>query len=138
MKLWKILLCLDLAFCLNILTLAHDKVVVVILSFMDKNNCKPLPEDFLKSWNGNSVDGVESKFTKAEGSSLTSTQQKMLTRNIPVVRPKEKELLKIFVSGPNSTIYSTIISRKDLKLLSKAFSEHGVKFSSSDMKTYGI
>jgi hypothetical protein len=106
---------------------------------MDKNcNQPPLPEDFLKSWNGDSsLDGVESKFTKAEGSSLTSTQLKMLTRNVPVVRPKEKDLLKIFVSGPNSTIYSTIIHRQDLKKLSKALSEHGVKFSSSDMKTYG-
>ena len=77
-------------------------------------------------------------FKKAEGSSLTSGQLKLLAALIPVVRPKPQGQLKVFVPCSENSFYSTIIPRERLGSLADDLSEYGIKFSISDKRTYGL
>jgi len=124
--------------CLDIVIVAHGNVAMVILCFMDQKDEAALVS-FLNGWHGPEVEGVQPKFTLAEGSSLNSAQMKNLTElKVPVVRQKGQKHLKVFVSGPGSSLYSTIIRREDLESLSKDLSELGVNFSAPDRRRYGL
>ena len=130
---------IDFVLYLNILIIAHDNVVVVILCFMDiKEECV-VPESFFQNWVGKiGTNGEKPKFSEAEGSSLTSGQLKMLIeRGIPVIRVKGPEFLKVFVPCSGSTFYSAIIPRNDLKDLAQELSPW-VKFSVSDQRSFGL
>ena len=131
---------IDFVLYLNILIIAHDNVVVVILCFMDiKEESCVVPESFFQNWVGKiGINGEKPKFSEAEGSSLTSCQLKMLIeRGIPVIRVKGPEFLKVFVSGPSS-LKSVIIARDELKGLADDLSPYGVKFLVSDRRIYGL
>ena len=106
---------------------------------MNKNNSVP-PEEFFENWGGNSNDGMKPpKFAVAEGSSLNLGQLRRLTESkIPIIRPKGENYVKVFVPGPGSSFYSTIIPCEMLKSLAYDLLPYGVKFSVRDQKTYGI
>ena len=132
---------IDFVLYLNILIIAHDNVVVVILCSMDiKEESCVVPESFFNNWGKKSSSTGEQQpmFKKAEGSSLTSGQLKLLAALIPVVRPKPQGQLKVFVPCSENSFYSTIISRERLGSLADDLSKYGIKFSISDKRTYGL
>lgn len=107
---------------------------------MNQKKDVAVPESFFQNWGGKpSSDGVQPKFTVAQGTRLTSGQLKLLTEGkVPVVRAKGQEYLKVFVPGPGETFYSTIIPREGLKPLADDLKPYGINFSVSDQRLYGL
>ena len=106
---------------------------------MDKENEEVVPQSFFEYW-GRNPDSKDEQpmFKKAEGSSLTSGQLKLLAALVPVVRPKGQGQLKVFVPSSASSFYSTIIPCDGLWSLAEDLSKFGISFSVSDKRAYGL
>lgn len=76
-----------------------------------------MKEDFLKSWRGSTAYGQQNQWARAQGSSLTEGEVKILTAGGIVKHAKGKSLTKIFARDEDGNLWSVIVHNVHLSAL---------------------
>jgi hypothetical protein len=72
---------------------------------------------FLENWRGSTTYGLENQWAKAQGSSLTEGEVKILNEGGIVKHAKGKSLTKIFVRDEEGSLWSVIVHNLHLASL---------------------
>jgi len=104
-----------------------------------KQNCRTIPLDLNGKTDLKLDNGVQLVFCKADLSTLSSGDLKLLNLGVPVIHRRGGVQLNVFLLGSDDTVYFVTVPREALKeLASKLLSQYGIRFQERDKRSYGL